>query len=95
MGVATAAARLGVPTAAVAGRNGLSVAEAEAAGFFAVLALADREPDLAVCMSDAGRLLEELGPQLYDAVARTTGLPLTHTRAGTTTTTTTTTRTRQ
>ncbi len=68
VGVANAAARRGLPTVAVAGMSQLDPEEAQAAGFVAVLALADREPDLEVCIRDAGRLLEELGPDLYRAI---------------------------
>jgi glycerate kinase len=64
VGVATTATRHGVATLAVAGRSLLTVDEAASAGLRAVLALTDIEPDVTVCMRDAGRLLEELGPDL-------------------------------
>jgi glycerate kinase len=60
VGVATAAARHGVPAIAVAGRSSLSEPELRAGGLAAAYALTSIEPDPAICMADAGRLLEEL-----------------------------------
>lgn len=64
VGVAAAAARQGIPTVVVAGRSTLTPADATAAGLERVYALADIEPDLTVCMTDAGRLLEQLAEQI-------------------------------
>lgn len=64
VGVAAAAARAGVPTVAVCGRTTLGAAQAAAAGFAAVHALTDLEPDPARCMAEAGPLLERLGERL-------------------------------
>ncbi|GAA4230927.1 glycerate kinase [Streptosporangium album] len=59
-GVATAAAKAGVPVVAVCGRRALGDDELNAAGITAAYALTDIEPDPAVCMSEAGPLLERL-----------------------------------
>ncbi len=64
VGVAAAAARRGIPTVVVAGRSTLTPAAAAAAGLERVYALADIEPDVSVCMSEAGRLLEQLAEQI-------------------------------
>ncbi|GAA2727171.1 hypothetical protein CAE01nite_25150 [Cellulomonas aerilata] len=66
VGVAHAAARAGVPTVAVCGRRSLTSAQLDRAGLAAAYALTDLEPDVARCLSDAGRLLEDVGA----AVAR-------------------------
>ena len=60
VGVASAAARHGLPTIAIAGRCYLSSEQARAGGLQGVYALTSFEPDSAVCIRDAGRLLEEL-----------------------------------
>jgi glycerate kinase len=60
VGVATAAARLGVPTIAVAGRSSLTEPELRTAGLVAAYPLSSVEPDPEVCMAEAGRLLEDL-----------------------------------
>ncbi|GAA2890409.1 glycerate kinase [Streptosporangium fragile] len=59
-GVARAAAEAGVPVVAVCGRRTLGDAELAAAGITAAYALTDIEPDPAVCMAQAGPLLERL-----------------------------------
>jgi len=59
-GVASAAAKAGVPVVAVCGRRTLGDEELNAAGITAAYALTDIEPDPAVCMSQAGPLLERL-----------------------------------
>ncbi|MEU8381293.1 glycerate kinase, partial [Streptosporangium sp. NPDC048865] len=59
-GVASAAAKAGVPVVAVCGRRALGDEELAAAGITAAYALTDIEPDPAVCMSQAGPLLERL-----------------------------------
>ncbi len=64
IGVAAAAARRGVPAVAVVGRSSLSPDRAAAVGLAAVYALTDLEPDISVCISDAGRLLEQIGSTL-------------------------------
>lgn len=64
VGVAQAAAAAGVRTVAVCGRTGLSTGQAQAAGFSAVHALTDLEPDVARCIAEAGPLLEQLAEQI-------------------------------
>lgn len=63
-GVAAAAARAGVPVVAVAGRCTLSPGELADAGFGAVYALTDLEPDVGRCMAEAGTLLEQVAWRL-------------------------------
>ena len=60
VGVARAAARHGVPVVAVCGRLAVSAAELRAAGITAAYALTELEPDPAVCLAQAGPLLERL-----------------------------------
>ena len=60
-GVAAAATALGIPVVAVAGRVLLDPGRLRSAGFRQAYALLDIEPDPALCMSDAGRLLERTG----------------------------------
>ena len=73
-GVAAAAAALGLPVVAVAGRVTLDRKQLAAAGFAATYALLDLESDPAVCMAQAGWLLERLGrtvaAELPDLLAR-------------------------
>ncbi|WP_052206810.1 glycerate kinase [Sinomonas humi] len=61
VGVATVARTHGVPAVAVCGRNQLDEATRRAAGFAAVHALTDLEPDVEVCLADARRLVRETG----------------------------------
>ncbi len=63
-GVAAAARRAGVPVVAVAGRNLLNPTELRDAGVGAAYALLDIEPDPAVCMTDAARLLRTLAGRI-------------------------------
>ncbi|AWS41999.1 glycerate kinase [Streptosporangium sp. 'caverna'] len=63
-GVAAAAAKAGIPVVAVCGRRALGDDELNAAGITAAYALTDIEPDPAVCMSDAGPLLERLAQRV-------------------------------
>jgi glycerate kinase len=63
-GVAAAAAALGVPVLAVAGRVLLDASQLRTAGFAATYALLDLEPDPARCMANAGPLLEQLGRRI-------------------------------
>ncbi|SFJ26181.1 glycerate kinase [Streptosporangium canum] len=63
-GVAAAAAKAGVPVVAVCGRRALGDEELNAAGITAAYALTDIEPDPAVCMSEAGPLLERLAREV-------------------------------
>ncbi|MFJ1751438.1 glycerate kinase [Kitasatospora sp. NPDC088134] len=63
-GVAAAAARAGVPVAAVAGRLELSEREWRGAGFVRALALADLAADPAESMARAGELAELAGERL-------------------------------
>ena len=64
LGVARAARRAGVPTVAVAGRTTLSPIELTDAGFAATYTLQDREPNLGVCLSEAPRLLRDVGTDI-------------------------------
>lgn len=64
VGVAEAAYDAGVPVIAVAGRCTLGAAERAAARFRAVYALNDIEPDVAVCVTEAPRLLREAGRRI-------------------------------
>ncbi len=61
VGVARAAARLGVPVVAVAGRSTLRARELAAAGIAAVYPLTDLEPDLERCHAEAAGLLRRAG----------------------------------
>ncbi|WP_214103672.1 glycerate kinase [Acrocarpospora catenulata] len=67
IGVATAAARYGVPVVAVCGRRTLPDEELRKAGIEAAYALTDLEPDVAVCMSNPGPLLERLAATIAAA----------------------------
>ncbi len=64
VGVAQAARAAGVPTVAVCGHTGLSRDQTRTAGFAAVHALTDLEPDVARCIAEAGPLLEQLAEQI-------------------------------
>lgn len=78
VGVAAAAAAAGVPVVAVCGRTALDAGQAAAAGFAAVHALTDVEPDVATCVAQAGPLLETLAARLVTdtpAVARPATAP--------------------
>jgi glycerate kinase len=68
MGVLHAAGRLGVPVVAVCGRTLLSGDELAAAGLLRTWSLTDLEPDPAVSIRDAARLLEEVGESLARAL---------------------------
>ncbi|HXS64625.1 MAG TPA: glycerate kinase [Streptosporangiaceae bacterium] len=61
IGVARAAARRAVPAVAVAGQVRLSAEDAAAAGFAAVYALTDLEPDQAASIARAEELLQQVG----------------------------------
>ena len=63
-GVARAAQAHGIPVVAVCGRSLLSAEDVAASGIAQVYALTDLEPDPAVCMSDAARLLRTLSAQV-------------------------------
>ncbi len=59
----------GVPVVAVAGRNLLTAGQAQDAGFAAVYALSELEPDPQRSIAGAGRLLETIGERIgQDAV---------------------------
>ncbi|MCC5578261.1 glycerate kinase [Microtetraspora sp. AC03309] len=60
VGVASAAAKHGVPVVAVCGRRSISDEELHAAGITAAYALTDLEPDVERCVAEAGPLLERL-----------------------------------
>jgi len=64
MGVARAAARRGVPVAAVAGRVLLTDADLAAAGFVAAFPLTAIEPDPALSIARAPDLLAQIGQQI-------------------------------
>ncbi|HEX4702299.1 MAG TPA: glycerate kinase [Pseudonocardiaceae bacterium] len=66
IGVVDAAGRAGVPAIAVAGRSQLNHDAVAKAGITAVYTLTDLEPDLARCIADADRLLEELAVQIAE-----------------------------
>jgi glycerate 2-kinase len=75
VGVARAAARLGIPVVAVAGRSTLTAAELAAAGIAAVYPLSSLEADPERCRADAGPLLRRVGQiiardRLAEAVIR-------------------------
>lgn len=70
IGVARAAARVGVPAIAVAGRCSLTAAQQHAAGLDAVYTLAALEPDTTSSMRNAELLLEHVG-----AILASTHLP--------------------
>ncbi|MGY1453733.1 glycerate kinase [Streptomyces sp. SS8] len=63
-GVAAAARRAGLPVVAVCGRLAIGEEEMRAAGIEAAYALTDLEPDPAVCMAQAGPLLERVAETL-------------------------------
>ncbi len=67
VGVAKAAARHGVPVVAVAGQVRLTEAEIGDAGFAAVYALTDLEPDPAVSMANASGLLIRIGQKIANS----------------------------
>ncbi|HEY9523084.1 MAG TPA: glycerate kinase, partial [Thermopolyspora sp.] len=64
VGVAAAAARHGVPVIAVCGRRTLTDADLASAGIRSAYALTDLEPDLRVCVEQAGPLLERLAARI-------------------------------
>ncbi len=63
-GVASAAAKAGVPVVTVSGRLALDREQLRAAGSEAAYALTDIEPDVRRCVADAGPLLEKLAQGL-------------------------------
>ncbi|NHC46515.1 glycerate kinase [Motilibacter sp. K478] len=66
MGVTAAARRAGARVVGVCGRRSLGDDLLRAAGVEAAYALTDLEPDVAVCIADAPRLLALLGERLVD-----------------------------
>ena len=64
VGVARAAARLGIPVVAVTGRSTLTEAELAAAGIAAVYPLSDLEPDPERSRAEAARLLHQAGQMI-------------------------------
>lgn len=64
VGVAGAAARAGVRTIAVAGRTNLSREQVRRAGIDERYQILDIEPDPKIAMSEAGRLLADLGERI-------------------------------
>lgn len=69
VGVLAAATAAGLPTVAVCGRTTLTAAEQAAAGFAAVHAVTDREPDPARAMAQAAAHVAALGEQVADRLA--------------------------
>jgi glycerate 2-kinase len=70
VGVARAAARLGIPVVAVAGHSTLTAAELATAGIAAIYPLSDLEPDLERCRAEAGPLLRRAGQMIaHDRLA--------------------------
>ncbi|MBC6462186.1 glycerate kinase [Actinomadura sp. HBU206391] len=66
VGVARAAARVGIPVVAVAGRRSLTGEQLRRARIQAAYALTDIEPDIERCISQAGLLLEQLTVAIAD-----------------------------
>ncbi len=66
VGVAGRASAAGVPTVVVCGRSSLSAEQAYAAGFEAVYALSDLEPDPVRSMTRAEELLAQLGQRVME-----------------------------
>jgi glycerate kinase len=66
VGVARAARRQRVPTVAVAGVTSLAPETLTAAGFDQTYTLQQIEPDLSLCMTQAGRLLQRIGRQIAE-----------------------------
>jgi len=64
VGVARAAARLGIPVVAVAGRSTLTDRQLAAAGIAAVYPLSDLEPDPERCRAEASTLLRRVGQMI-------------------------------
>ena len=60
-GISQAAAHKGIPVVAVCGRTTLETAQLNAAGFSRIYALQDMQPDLSLCMAEAGVMLEAIG----------------------------------
>ena len=69
IGVARAAQDAGIPVHVVCGRSMLDAAQIDGAGFAAVHALADLEPDPERSMSHAGALLEQIAARLVGGAA--------------------------
>ncbi|MET0579402.1 MAG: glycerate kinase [Ilumatobacteraceae bacterium] len=65
-GVAARAVARGIPVVAVCGHRDLDEAGLTSLGARSAHALTDLEPDPAVCIRDAARLLERLAPRLLD-----------------------------
>ena len=61
VGVASAATAAGIPAHVVCGRSLLDEDQTRGAGFSQVVSLASLEPDPAVCMADAARLVADAG----------------------------------
>ncbi|MGY1823569.1 glycerate kinase [Geodermatophilus sp. SYSU D00079] len=64
VGLAAVAREAGTPVVAVAGRSAISAAQARDAGLGAVHTLAELEPDVTRCMTDAAALLETVGERI-------------------------------
>ncbi|WP_427016864.1 glycerate kinase [Pseudarthrobacter sp. P1] len=72
LGVAQSATAANVPVVAVCGRTTLTGEQLSAAGFRAVFALTAIEPNVEVCMAEAGRLLIEVGSRIGTDLAALT-----------------------
>lgn len=66
VGVAVAAQAAGVPVVAVCGRSELDASALTSAGFRAVYALTDIEPDVEQCMREPAPLLRQLGRRIAE-----------------------------
>jgi glycerate kinase len=69
MGVARAAAALGVPVVAVCGRTTLTPEQQQESGFRQVYPLTALEPKVDICIAEAGSLLEQLGTNILHELA--------------------------
>ncbi|WP_190990795.1 glycerate kinase [Pseudarthrobacter sulfonivorans] len=69
VGVARAAAAAGVPVVAVCGRTTLTTEQQQDSGFRQVYPLTDLEPQVDICIAQAGSLLEELGKNICKELA--------------------------
>jgi glycerate 2-kinase len=73
LGVARAAAALGIPVVAVCGRTTLGEEAWREAGFAGCHATLDRAPDSETSMREAGRLLAEIGGEIAAGLVRRSG----------------------
>lgn len=67
-GVAAASRRAGVRCVAVCGQNSLTLEDLATAGIGAAYALTDVEPDVQVCLSRPGPMLEQIGRRIAEVL---------------------------